>query len=265
MNVFIMTDLEGISGVSSMSHITEVGSDIHRFACERLMADTNAAVEGAIRAGAEKVYVCDGHGGSNSFIDELLDKRAIKVKPMDFSKVIHEDKEIGAYLQVGAHAMPGTLNGFLDHAQSSATWYNYKINGTCYGELVMGGLFVGTYGIPCVMVSGDEAVCDEARMCFGDKIACAAVKKGIGRNHAECMDLKKAEELICKAAEDGVRRAGEIAPFTLSTPLTVTLEFMRSDFCDERYAARPDTRRLDARTLEMTVNEIVNYGDILFW
>ncbi len=265
MNVFIMTDLEGISGVSSMEHIREVGSDIHRFACERLMADTNAAVEGAVRAGAEKIYVCDGHGGGKNFIHELLDKRAINVKAADFSKVIQEDKEIGAYLQVGAHAMPGTLNGFLDHAQSSAAWYNYKLNGTCYGELVMGGLFVGTYGIPCVMVSGDEAVCEEAKMCFGDKVACAAIKKGIGRNHAECMDLEKAEVLIRNAAEEGVKRAKDIAPFTLPLPLTVTLEFMRSDFCDERYAARPDTRRIDARTLEMTVNEIRNYGDILFW
>ncbi len=265
MNVYIMTDLEGISGVSSMAHVSDVGSDIHRFACERLMADTNAAIEGAIRAGANKVYVTDGHGPANSFIDELLDKRATKVHAGDFSEVIREDREIGAYLQVGAHAMPGTLNGFLDHVQSSATWFNYKINGTCYGELVMGGLFVGAYGIPCVMVSGDEAACEEAKMCFGDKIVCVSIKKGIGRNLAECMDLSKAEELIRNAAEEGVRRAKDIAPFTLPMPLTVTLELMRSDFCDERHSARPDTRRLDARTLEMTVEKIINYGDILFW
>lgn len=264
MNVFIMTDLEGISGVNTMTAITEVGGEENRFACERLMADTNAAIDGAFLAGAEKVFVVDGHGAANNFIDELLDERATKVSVKDFSQVIQSEK-IAAYIQIGAHAKPGTLNGFLDHVQSSETWYDYRINGTSYGELVQGGTFAGAYGIPCVMVSGDEAACKEAKNCFGENIVCVPVKKGIGRNSAECCDLKEAEEKIREGVKQGIERAARIEPFKLQMPLNVQLDFTRSDYCDECCKRRPDVTRIGARTVEMTVEKIVNYGDILFW
>ncbi|MBQ6698111.1 MAG: M55 family metallopeptidase [Oscillospiraceae bacterium] len=55
MNVLILTDLEGISGVDYKEQVHDTNSDGYKYACERLMADTNAAVEGAKRAGADKV------------------------------------------------------------------------------------------------------------------------------------------------------------------------------------------------------------------
>lgn len=264
MKVVIMTDLEGISGVDTMDQITEIGSPGHRFACERLMADTNAAVDGAIAAGADTVYVIDGHGPANSFIDSLLDPRATKLKVSEWVEVMASEK-IDAYLQVGAHAMPGTLNGFLDHVQSSATWYNYIINGERYGEIVQGALYAGAKGFPCVMVSGDQAACDEARRLLGEQIACAVVKTGVGRNRAKLVDLEESEKRIREAARDGVSRASQMKPFTLPMPLTVRLELMRSDYCDDVVARRPDVRRIDARTVEMTVDKIHSYSDILFW
>lgn len=264
MNVMIMTDLEGISGVESISQIFEEGSPGHILACQRLMADTNAAVEGAKRAGADKVYVVDGHGPANSFRDYMLDKRATKISIPEYNEIMRSG-EISAYLQVGAHSMPGTLNGFLDHVQSSATWYNYMINGVKYGEIVQGALFAGSCGIPCVMVSGDDAACEEARKCLGDQIACASVKTAKCRNIADCISFEQAEERIIQAAFDGVSRASEMPVFTLPLPLTIRLELMRTDYCDERHAARPDVRRLDARTLEMTVEKVENFRDILFW
>lgn len=63
MRVFIMTDLEGISLVDSIDMMDQE-TEGYRFACERLIADTNAAVQGAIDAGADEILVCDGHGGS---------------------------------------------------------------------------------------------------------------------------------------------------------------------------------------------------------
>jgi len=263
MNVLILTDLEGISGVDTMEHITDMtegDGKLYRYACERLMADTNAAIEGAVRAGAETIYVIDGHGPGTNFIDELLDERATKVPASSFTELVNDEK-LDAYLQVGAHAKPGTLNGFLDHVQNSKTWHNYKVNGVCYGEIVQGSLFVGSKNIPCVMVSGDEAACEEAKECLGSQIACAVVKRGVGRNKAECMELSLAEELIRNAAEDGIRRRNEMKPFTLPMPITIQVEFNRTDYCEERI--RPDLRRVDARTLEKTVYEIHKYQDVL--
>ncbi|MBE6966057.1 MAG: peptidase M55, partial [Ruminococcaceae bacterium] len=158
MNVLIMTDLEGVSGVELKEQVHDTKSAGYRFACERLMADTNAAVEGAKRAGADVVYVVDGHGGGKNFIDSKLDPRATKVSVSEFGEML-EDVQIDAYLQIGAHAMPHTPKAFLSHVMSSARWYNYRINGVCYGEIAMSALYAGMHGVPCVMVSGDTAAC----------------------------------------------------------------------------------------------------------
>lgn len=262
MNVLILTDLEGISGVDSIKHM-ENGSELYRFACERLMADTNAAVEGAARANAEKIYVVDGHCYGDNFIDEMLDKRATKVSTADFSKIIQRG-DIGAYLHVGAHAKPRTLNGFLDHVQSSQRWYDYRINGIRYGEIVQAALFAGSRGIPCVMVSGDAAACEEAKECLGKQVACAVVKQGIGREKAECIDLKLAEERICDAAYEGISRVKEMLPFILPRPLKIQVEFKNSDYCDEGHALRPDVRRVNDCTLEMIIYDVDDYRQITF-
>ncbi|MDR0406343.1 MAG: M55 family metallopeptidase [Clostridiales bacterium] len=261
MNVLIMTDLEGISGVDTIEKVMDVGTAGHRFACERLMADVNAAVDGAIAGGAETVYVIDGHGSANSFIDALLDRRAVKTPRLNDAVAAGK---IQAYLQVGAHAMPGTQDGFLDHVQSSARWFEYTINGERYGEIAQGALFTGAFGIPCVMVSGDEAACDEAKRILGGQIATASVKKGLRRNFAALVPLGEAESHIREAARDGVSRATQMPPFTLPLPLTIRLTLMRTDYCDEVIDRRPYARRLDARTVERTVDRIESYDDLLF-
>ncbi len=263
MNVLIMTDLEGISGVDYKEQVHDTSSDGYRYACERLMADLNAAVEGAKRAGADIVYVVDGHGSGKNFIDSKLDPRATKVSVSEFCRML-EDVEIDAYLEIGAHAMPHTPNAFLGHVMSSAKWYNYRINGVCCGEIAMGALYAGMHGVPCVMVSGDTAACAEARSCLGDNIACAEVKKGLCWTRAECIDLNDAEKLIRDAVEDGIRRRNEIKPFTLPMPLRLTLELLRADICDAFCEKRPDLTRIDARTVERVAEEIKTYDDTYF-
>lgn len=263
MNVLIMTDLEGISGVDYKDQVHDTASDGYKYACERLMADTNAAVEGAKRAGADMVYVVDGHGAGGNFIDTMLDPRATHISYREFDRML-EDVQIDAYLQIGAHAMPHTPKAFLSHVMSSARWYNYRINGVCYGEIVMTALYAGMHGVPCVMVSGDSAACAEARSCIGENIACAEVKRGLKWTRAESIDLDKAQELIRDAAEDGIRRRKEIKLFTVPLPATFRLEFLRADICDDFVDEKPCLTRIDARTVERVAKEIKTYGDVQF-
>lgn len=259
MRVIIMTDLEGISLVDSID-MMDRQTEGYRIACERLMADLNAAVAGVADAGADEIIVFDGHGGGNNFIPGTLDPRAIQRK--DFNNPAIWDGCV-AYMEVGLHAKPGTLNGFLDHVQNSKKWYNYYINGTTYGELAQGAAYAGAYGVPTVMVSGDEAACNEARNLI-DGICCAEIKKGIGRNKAECVPSEEALRRIREAACEGVRKAATIKPFTVSLPAVLKLELYRSDFCDEFMEAFPHLERVDARTLIKRIDKIVTYTDVLF-
>lgn len=263
MKVMLMTDLEGISGVDKMEQVSEVGTPGHRFALERLMLDVNAAVEGALEGGAREVYVRDGHGGANNFIMEMLDSRAICTPDsMSWQKLII-DGEIDAYMEVGVHAMAGTINGFLDHTQSSRAWYNYIVNGRKSGEIAQGAIFAGAYDVPFVMVSGDEAACAEAKAFLGD-IECAVVKYGMGRNRAKLVDLDEALERIRIAARDSLKLIGKIKPYKPLLPLEIRLELYRTDMCDDIMERCKNVERVDARTVRKVVHKVETYYDILF-
>ncbi|HOP10273.1 MAG TPA: M55 family metallopeptidase [Oscillospiraceae bacterium] len=262
MNVFIVTDLEGASGVGRAEQVTEEGTPDHLYSKRRLTADLNAAIAGCFDGGADKIWVSDGHGSGGLVWDEV-DKRANL--PIERSKR-HEsvyNGEIDLFMLVGAHAMAGTLNGFLDHTQNAYQWYNYYVNGRKIGEIGQIALFAGAYDIPFCMAAGDEAACVEAKALLGN-IETAVVKYGIGRNQAKLEPLELAEQRIHDAAEAAMKRAsaGEFKPYKPVMPLEIILELYRSDFCDKK-AKKDHVERFDARTLRKVLTKIECFADLM--
>ncbi|HCS75003.1 MAG TPA: hypothetical protein DIW17_14145 [Clostridiales bacterium] len=265
VNIVIITDLEGISGVDTMEMVSEKCTPGHRFALERLMLDANAAIEGLFEGGANKVYVIDGHGSGNNFIQEILDPRAIHLISGGAWGAWYDlikKGEIDACIEIGLHAMPGTINGFLDHTQSSKSWYNYIVNGRKSGEIAQGAIFAGAYDVPFIMVSGDEAACVEAREFLGD-IECAVVKYGIGRNKARLVDLDEALNRIKEAACKSIRLIGSAKPYKPLMPLEIKIEYYRTDMCKSRLERDANVERIDARAVRKIVYKIESYHDIL--
>jgi D-amino peptidase len=256
MHVLIITDLEGVSLVDSIDMIDESTEDYRR-ACEYLMADTNAAISGAFDGGADKVTVVDGHGSGKNFIHELLDPRADLLPAIEFSK--NTPKDFDALLCVGAHAMAGTENAFLDHTQTSVQWFEYCIGGVPQGEMGQQAYCLGQFGIPLVMASGDEAACSEARWLVPD-ISTACVKKANGRNKAICIPQEEAAKLIRSAASDGVKRCKSIAPLRLKLPVEVSITYCRNDYCDR---AMHEGLQRNGRKLTKTVDKIETYRDLV--
>ncbi|MEG2570367.1 MAG: M55 family metallopeptidase [Clostridia bacterium] len=264
MKIAIMTDLEGISGVDDIIQIDDEDGAGYRSACECLMADTNAAVAGAFDGGATEVYVMDGHGGATNFIKELLDPRATQISIAKWCEMTAA-REFDAFMEIGAHAKPNTMNAFLDHVQSSRMWFEYFINGVPSGELAQGAVFMGHFDVPFVMVTGDAAAIDEAHELLGSDIATAVVKTARCRNHAELIDFDTAVARVRAAARDGMALIGKIAPYKIPLPLTIELTFCRTDFCDDTMVRRPDVTRVDARRVRRVVDKIEGYSDLLFW
>lgn len=258
--VLIVTDLEGVSGVSSMEQMNDTEGGGYAYSCARLTADTNAAAAGAFAGGADRVLVEDGHGTGRNFVPGGLDPRVEQVNLCDpgFSA-----EGILCVMQVGAHAMSGTLCAFLDHTQSSVAWHDYRINGRRCGEMAQTAGYLGAFGIPCTMMSGDSAACMEARQFFGGNIACAEVKTALCRNNARCVDTDEAERRIFEAAREGVSLAGSMRPFRVLLPMELTVEYNRADYCDAVCAGRGDIERLDARTVRRVVREIRSFTDML--
>jgi D-amino peptidase len=245
MKIYIHTDLEGISGIDNIEIMSREHSR-HREAVENLMADLNAAVDGAFLGGAEHVTVLDSHGGGGNFILEMLDKRAENDTKPNKKWWGILDESYDATFFIGAHAMAGTINGFLDHTQSSTSWYNYSVNGRKMGELAQWAMVAGHFGVPLVMMSGDEAACVEARQFF-NPVETAIVKTGIGRNRAQLVELNEAHARIREAARRAVAIIPNARPFVPSKPMEIILEYTRSDYCDG--AAASGAERIDARTV----------------
>ncbi len=259
MKVIIISDLEGVSGVDSFD-ICDMQSDAYKQACHLLMQDVNAAVDGAFAGGATEVTVIDGHHSGMNFVKEELDPRAVQMWSGDFTPRQFKKGDYDALMCVGCHAMAGTENGFLDHTQSSAEWFEYTVNGKPYGEIGQQAIWAGSIGVPLVMVCGDQKACEEAKALVKG-VATACVKTGKGRNYADCLPLEQAHKRIYDAAADGVRRYQTIAPYTIALPATLTLTFTRNDFCD-RVAQRSTVSTRNGRTLTKTIDKVVCYKSL---
>ena len=61
MKIYILTDLEGVSGVVSFDEQTSPQGRYYEQAKRLLTGEVNAACEGAFQGGADEVVVLDGH------------------------------------------------------------------------------------------------------------------------------------------------------------------------------------------------------------
>ncbi len=228
VKIYIHTDLEGISGIDTAEMVPRE-SDRYQECRELLMHDLNAAIDGAFAGGADHVTVLDSHGGGGNFILEMLDPRAENDTRPNRKWWASLDESYQGTFFIGAHAMAGTMNAFLDHTPSSIHWHNYSINGRRVGELAQWALVAGNWGVPMLMVSGDEAACVEARQFF-HPLETAVVKRGIGRNRAELVEVSEARARIREAARRAVALIGQARPYTPLKPMEILLELSRADY-----------------------------------
>ncbi|MCC6443110.1 MAG: M55 family metallopeptidase [Armatimonadetes bacterium] len=262
MKIYISTDMEGISGINMIEQV-QIGSAPYEAARKLLCDDINVAIAGAYDGGATEVVVLDGHGGGQNLRLEMMDSRAKYETVKNTLEVMPSlDHTFGGLILVGCHAMAGTLNGFLDHTQSSASWFNFYVNGRKCGEIGQEGIYAGHFRVPVVMVTGDKAACKEG-LEFFKGIEAVAVKEGLGRNRAKCLVPERAHEMIRESAARAVRRAkaGEFSPWALEPPIEIKLELYRSDYADP-FETNPAVERLDART----VRKVIQSGrEIFHW
>jgi D-amino peptidase len=245
MKIYIMTDLEGVSGVDNYDMIQP---DNPRFEESRLRLteDVNAAVAGAFEGGATEVMVLDGHHkGYGNIIWEKIDPRATKDERPNKNWWSSLDSTFGGTFFVGAHAMAGTMNAFLDHTQSSLSWYDYYVNGRKFGEIGQWALCAGHFGVPLVMVAGDDAAVVEAYQFF-NPVETAAVKRGVGRMSAVLVDLAEAHCRIRDAAGAAMSHVGKAKPFTTALPAEIILDLMRTEHADS-HAKEPGVERVGPR------------------
>ncbi len=259
MNVFILTDLEGIAGIDSIEQMAR-GTEEFKASCVKLCESINLSVNTCITNGAENVYYLDGHGGGGNVFEELIDKRAVKCSLTEWQELIRSGK-IDCQIEIGAHARAGTIDGFLDHTLSSKQYFCIKINGREMSELSVHAIFCAKYGVPVVAVTGDETVCKQAKE-YIPNIYTGAVKNATCRNIAKT--YTNANEILINTIETALKNYKNVEMIKFAEPIVVEQTFYRTDMCEDMLKIHPNAERVDARTLRKNVNEIKNYHDLKF-
>lgn len=253
MRVFVISDMEGVAGVSNWDQVTG-GEALFEEARRLYTEEVNAAARGAFAAGATEVVVMDCHGAGggwsfNSLIPDALDER-VEFVVQRFWTEYTEPLEQGcdAALLIGMHTRAGTLDGGLNHTVSGTQWRELRLNGTAVGELGIVAALCGGWGCPVLLVSGDEAVCREGRELLGGGLTTVAVKRSLGRYSARHRTPATARRLIEEGTRAALRDVGAVAPYDPGRPCTIEVELGTSDAV-EQFTHHPLVEVVDGRTL----------------
>ena len=223
IKVFISVDMEGLAGVVNGPDVDPSGPDYPHFRAI-MAAETNAAIEGAFRAGATDVLVRDSHGAKNNILPADLDPRArllrgVSTGPRNMMEGI--DSTFDAVVFVGYHAKAGTPGAILEHT-STGNVVDFSVNGVSFPEAGYNAAVAGLVGVPVVFVAGDRAVVDQVRGLLGS-IAGVATKEEI--NDASLgLSPKVAQEAIRSGVETAVRTRAPFKPYRMAGPYTMVLK-----------------------------------------
>ena len=253
MKIYIVTDNEGLSGVSSSVYISEEKGrpDLIAESRKLLAAEINACVEGCVRGGATEIVVRDGHGGGQNVTRAMIDGRADVIGGQTPGVLLADLDDSAGLILLGYHAMAGTPGAVCEHTMSSKTWQNVWINGRKTGEIGICAYVAGEHGVPVIMVSGDDKACAEASEWLPEAVTCQ-VKKGFSCDGARIPAPEKSLRLITAKAEEAVRKAARCPLLKAASPVTMRLELVSRN----RTPVNPAYRILDARTWELTQESV---------
>jgi len=250
MRVYISVDIEGISTIVNSESTGPSGRDYER-ARRQMTAEANAAILGALAAGAETIVVNDSHGGMTNLIPADLHPAAevIQGSPKTLSMMEGIQEGFDAVMLVGYHSRMHQF-GILSHTMSSATISNIFLNGRPVGETEINAGLAGYYRAPVVMVSGDAELAKEAKAALGN-VATAVVKTPITRLSAKSLHPERACQLIQSTAEQALRNIGQYKPLQPKGPFNFTIQFINAGFADP-VAFMPGTVRVDGSSVSFT-------------
>jgi len=261
MKVFIMTDLEGATGVAGEWSDFNPGGREHDSARRLLTGDINAAIQGAYEGGADKIMVLDGHGAAFSILLENLDPRVQLIRGRRSSELEGLDETFNLMFGVGAHSMAGTPDGLLTHTLSHTEIDNVWLNGQRIGEIGLWATLAGHYNVPLGLVTGDLAAVKEIQTLL-KRIETVVVKEATSRFAARCLHPQISWKMIREAAKKATTKAEAFKSFKPETPMELKVEYHNSERA-MKISERTGVVRIDGRSASCTGNNIMTIYKIL--
>jgi D-amino peptidase len=256
MKVYISVDMEGIAGVNHPGP-TDAGHPRYPMAVDLMVGETNAAIEGALAAGATDVLVNDSHGEMYNLLPERIDRAARVLqgqKPWSMVAGAGPGAGFDVALFVGYHARAGHPTGTIAHTYSGRP-IETRLDGRPTGEYGLNALALAAWGIPVGLVTGDDALADEVEgwLPWTERVV---VKTAAGRHAAASLHPAVAADRIRAGAETAVRRAaaGELELLRVGPPVVIEVDYSRAIEADHA-AILPGAERIGDRGVRFSADD----------
>ncbi|WP_411133030.1 M55 family metallopeptidase [Streptomyces sp. C10] len=247
MRIYISVDMEGVTGLVDADDVQPDGRDYER---GRLMMaeDVNAAIRGAVAAGATDVTVNDAHGPMRNLLPESLHPaaRLIRGKPKQMLMLEGLAPEHDAAVFVGYHSRAGAL-GVLSHSFMGHEIEDMWLDGRPVGEIGLAHATAAAIGVPVAVLTGDDCACTEMTE-WDASVTTVAVKYARDRFTA---DLRPAEEARA-AIENAVAARLSVppkAPAAAAAPSTLKVRWQSASVASTLLGI-PGVTSADARTVQ---------------
>ena len=261
MKVYISADMEGITGINSLQYLFDKETEYAR-GRKLMMQDLNAAIAGAVEAGATEILVNDAHGSMRNLQIEDLHEAADLVTgfPKDQLMMAGLDASFDAALFIGYHPKDGS-EGILSHTIMGSVIRDVVINGKSYGETGISAAMAGQYDVPIVMISGDDMLKEEARDLMPD-IAFVTTKYVLSGCAAKMLHPKRTENMIKEKARSSLLDLGSASVFRL--PETLDMEITLKDTVQaDVVGIIPGLERTGATTVTYAARDIIQAHNMI--
>ena len=258
MKVYISADMVGATGVTGWKDVTPGEPSYERFR-KLLTRDVNAAIEGAIQGGATQIVVNEAHGSKKNILIEELHADAEMISgPTQFLGMMEGiSDEFDCAFFIGYHARAGTQEAVLNHTMSSSQIFNIKLNGTLIGELGINARIAGYFGVPVVLVTGDNKIGSEAKELLGN-IETVQVKEAIDKYVAKCLTPTKTSNLIRKTAKKAIENLNQYKVLKTTSPIEGEIEFKTTAKAASA-ALVPTVERKGSRSISYICEDIISF------
>ncbi|MBT3796229.1 MAG: M55 family metallopeptidase [Candidatus Marinimicrobia bacterium] len=260
--IFISADLEGVVGAVTGEQLGPGGFEYNRFR-EFMTAEVNAAIEAAKSAGATEILVADSHGnGQNLLIEKLpKDVKLIRSWPRPLGMMEGIDSSFDGVIFTGYHASTDNKEGVRAHTFSSARLTSLKVNGEVMTEGSWNAAVAGEFGVPVIMISGDDAAVNEVKSLIGNAEG-AIVKENISFHSAKSLHPEAAYDLIAEKTSYAVKNIKKYKPYKIKGPVTVSVSFKHYQ-PSQILSYLKMFKRTDSHTIEFKAKDMIEASYIM--
>lgn len=225
LKIYISADMEGVVGVVTNEQLGPQGFEYARFR-DFMTQEVNAAIEGALAAGATGIVIGDSHGNGQNLLIEKLPANVLVVRswPRPLGMMQGIDETFAGAIFLGYHTATTNLAGVRAHTLSSARLADVRLKGVSVSEAGINAAIAGHFNVPVIMVSGDDAVVKETTALLGN-IEGAIVKWSSGFHSAKTMTPEASYALIRETARKAVSRIRDFKPYKLAGPIQLDVRF----------------------------------------